>query len=115
MTLRARVESVPLSARLVAIITTLLLLGMMMAGFATLNLLQRSLISEVDTELNTAAQPLAQRAYESLSGRPSFRSDDEGLPSDYYVQFAPPDGTHALNLLCLLYTSDAADDLLCVD
>jgi len=99
MTLRARVESVPLSARLVAIITTLLLLGMMMAGFATLNLLQRSLISEVDTELNTAAQPLAQRAYESLSGRPSFRSDDEGLPSDYYVQFAPPDGTHALNLL----------------
>ena len=41
MSVRSRLESVPLSARLVAIITTLLLVGLATAGFATLSLLQR--------------------------------------------------------------------------
>ena len=97
MSVRSRLESVPLSARLVAIITTLLLVGLATAGFATLSLLQRSLVSEVDSELNSAAQPLAQRVLNnlvnSLVGAPSVRTDDEGLPSDYFVQFANPDGS----------------------
>ena len=97
MSVRSRLESVPLSARLVAIITTLLLVGLAAAGFATLGLLQRSLVSEVDSELNSAAQPLAQRVLNNLVnnlvGAPSVRTDDEGLPSDYFVQFANPDGS----------------------
>jgi len=93
MSVRSRLESVPLSARLVAIITTLLLVGLATAGFATLSLLQRSLVSEVDSELNSAAQPLAQRVLNNLVGRPSFRADDSALPSDYYVQFANTDGS----------------------
>jgi two-component system OmpR family sensor kinase len=99
MSVRSRLESVPLSARLVAIITTLLLLGLALAGFATLSLLQRSLVSEVDSELNSAAQPLAQRVLNNivgnLVGRPSFRTDDGALPSDYFVQLANPDGSEA--------------------
>ncbi len=93
MKVRSRLESVSLSARLVAIITTLLLVGLALAGFATLGLLQRSLVSEVDSELNSAAQPLAQRVLNNLVGVPSFRNDDGGLPSDYFVQFAGPDGS----------------------
>jgi len=99
MSVRSRLESVPLSARLVAIITTLLLVGLAAAGFATLGQLQRSLVSEVDSELNSAAQPLAQRVLNnlvnSLVGAPSVRTDDEGLPSDYFVQFANADGSAA--------------------
>lgn len=95
MKVRSRLESVSLSARLVAIITTVLLVGLALAGFATLSLLQRSLVSEVDSELNSAAHPLAQRVLNNLVGLPSFRSDDEILPSDYFVQFANPDGSGA--------------------
>jgi two-component system OmpR family sensor kinase len=96
----------------VAIITTLLLVGLATAGFATLSLLQRSLVSEVDSELNSAAQPLAQRVLNNLVGRPSFRADDGALPSDYYVQFANTDGSGAQDQFAGSQSRDSAIPLL---
>ncbi|RYV51273.1 HAMP domain-containing histidine kinase [Pengzhenrongella frigida] len=77
---------------MVGIITGLLLLGLGLASLATLTLLDRSLISQVDAQLATSAKQSAQQAWD---GDDALRGSD-GRPSDYYVQIAALDGSVVL-------------------
>ena len=85
----AQLHAVPLRVRMVGIITGLLLLGLGLACLATLTLLDRSLLSQVDAQLTTSAKQAAQRAWD---GDDALRGSD-GRPSDYYVQIAALDGS----------------------
>ena len=87
----AWMHGVPLRLRLVAITTSLLLVGLTVVGVTALTLLERSLIGQVDQQLSSAAIQVAERAAQSLSGRPV--EDSAGLPSDYYVRFSRSDGS----------------------
>ena len=74
--------------RLVALITTLLVAGLGVAGTATVTLLSGYLLGEVDARLTTNAVVLARSALASLS-RDRDRSP---LPSDYYLRYTPTAG-----------------------
>ncbi|QTE29835.1 sensor histidine kinase [Pengzhenrongella sicca] len=89
--LASRLHAVPLRARMVGIITALLLLGLALASVTTLTLLNRSLIEQVDTQLETSAAQAAEQAWNGTSDRLS-RADVDGRPSDYFVQIAGADG-----------------------
>jgi two-component system, OmpR family, sensor kinase len=83
--LHDRWRAVPLRARLVAIITTLLLVGLAAAAVVTVTVLRANLIGQVDRQLEVSSHDLAQRTVDQLTGsRP--RSDSNVLPSDYYVR-----------------------------
>jgi two-component system OmpR family sensor kinase len=84
-----RWRSLPLRLRLVALITTLLVAGLGIAGLATVTLLKDYLVREVDDRLTTNAVVLARSALASISreGR-----DTMPLPSDYYVRYSPLSG-----------------------
>ncbi|WP_230977368.1 sensor histidine kinase [Georgenia yuyongxinii] len=80
--------AVPLSGRLVAIITILLLIGLAGAGVTTVTVLRAHLIGQVDEELTSRGGVLAQESFEQLIDR---RERPTVLPSNYYV--AIQDGT----------------------
>ena len=71
----------------VALLAVALLLGLALTGVTALSLLERSLLGQMDGQLRVVAQPLAQHAYESISGLPGPQGDADSLPSDYYVLF----------------------------
>jgi two-component system OmpR family sensor kinase len=83
--LHHRWRAVPLSARLVAIITTLLLVGLTAAALVTVTVLRANLIGQVDRQLEASAHDLAQRTVDQLTGSRPL-SDTNVLPSDYYVR-----------------------------
>ncbi|UNX55314.1 ATP-binding protein [Georgenia sp. TF02-10] len=83
--LHERWRAVPLSARLVAIIAALLLVGLATISGATLAVLRVTLLGQVDEDLTTSAQDLGQRTLDQLQGG---RSGQNLLPSDYYVLIA---------------------------
>ncbi|MGV8967130.1 MAG: sensor histidine kinase [Cellulomonas sp.] len=85
----AKLHTVPLRVRMVGIVTGLLLLGLGLASLATLTLLDRSLINQVDAQLATSAEQAAKQAWD---GDDALRGSD-GRPSDYYVQVAALDGS----------------------
>ncbi|WP_407344593.1 sensor histidine kinase [Pengzhenrongella phosphoraccumulans] len=84
-----RLHAVPLRVRMVGIVTGLLLLGLGLASLATLTLLDRSLLNQVDVQLTTSAEQAAKQAWD---GDDALRGSD-GRPSDYYVQVAALDGS----------------------
>ena len=59
--LRARTAAVPLSARMVAVITVLVAAGLVLAGVTSAALLQRSLVQQIDEKLTTEGAELAQQ------------------------------------------------------
>jgi len=76
--LRARTAAVPLSARLVAVITVLVAAGLVLAGVTSATLLQRSLVQQIDEKLTTEGTELVgQQLYSGFTA--------PGGPSDYYV------------------------------
>ncbi|WP_448070955.1 sensor histidine kinase [Georgenia yuyongxinii] len=77
-----RWRAVPLSGRLVAIITVLLLVGLATAGVTTVTVLRAHLIRQVDAELTSRGGVLAQESFEWLIDR---REGPTVLPSNYYV------------------------------
>ncbi|MFC7404512.1 sensor histidine kinase [Georgenia alba] len=81
--LHARWRTVPLSVRLVAIITVLLLVGVAAAGTATTTLLRANLVRQVDDQLAASAQELGQRTVDQLT---DSRPGASVLPSQYYVR-----------------------------
>ncbi|MHB1290001.1 sensor histidine kinase, partial [Georgenia sp.] len=78
-----RWRAVPLSGRLVAIITALLLLGLATAGVTTMTVLRGHLLGQVDDELTSSARELGQRSVNQLL---LGRGEDTVLPSSYYVR-----------------------------
>ena len=86
----ARLHAAPLRLRMVGIITGLLLLGLALASVTTLTLLNRSLVGQVDTQLEASATEAANQA--AWFGGNRLRDSNDGRPSDYYVQIAAADG-----------------------
>ncbi|GEL95860.1 sensor histidine kinase [Cellulomonas composti] len=82
--LRARWAGVPLTARLVGIISSLLAIGLIAAGVLAGTLLYRTLIQQVDDKLVTEGLWLANQAGTTEPGR--------NLPTDYYGQFTTASG-----------------------
>jgi two-component system OmpR family sensor kinase len=84
--LRRRWAAVPLSARLIAVITVLVAAGLVLAGITSATLLQRSLVAQIDQKLLTEGRTVAQRQLQELA--------TSGLrplgPSDYYLRFQAP-------------------------
>lgn len=78
-----RWRAVPLSGRLVAIITGLLLLGLAIAAGTTMTVLRGHLLGQVDDELTSSAQELGQRSVNQLM---VGSGEDTVLPSSYYVR-----------------------------
>ncbi|WP_043496838.1 sensor histidine kinase [Georgenia sp. SUBG003] len=83
--LHGRWRAVSLSARLVAIITTLLLVGLTAAALVTVTVLRANLVGQVDRQLEASAHDLAQRTVDQLTGSRPL-SDTSVLPSEYYVR-----------------------------
>ena len=78
--LEERLSSIPLRARLVAIISLLLAAGLGIAGVTTTAVASDFLVKQVDGELATAARD-PYGILNSLQQSPA-----QGLPSDYYVR-----------------------------
>src|SRR5688500_18402633 len=75
--LRTRLRAMPLRARLVGILVTLLVMALAATGWATQFVLRDFLLGQKDDQLSIAAASLGQR-------RPLM--DGEGSsPTDYYV------------------------------
>jgi len=90
LALRARWAGVPLVARLVAITTALLAIGLLVAGGVATTLLERSLLSQIDHKLETegksAAQALANSEFAGWGG------DGSDIPTDYFIQLTAANG-----------------------
>jgi two-component system OmpR family sensor kinase len=86
---RERWRAVPLSARLVTIITVLLLVGLASAGATTLTVLHSHLVQQVDDELTSRGEELAERTVDQLV---AGRFQHAILPSNYYLAIQLDDG-----------------------
>ena len=86
-----RLAAVPLGARMVAILCLVLLVGLTATGVTAQTLLRRSLVAQVDEQLETFAQPLLQRAI-GTGGRPPWDDDADRLPTEYYLELLDADG-----------------------
>ncbi|GAA4414741.1 sensory box histidine kinase PhoR [Georgenia halophila] len=83
--LHARWRAIPLSVRLVAIITGLLLIGLTVAAAGTTAVLRASLVEQLDHELTSSAKELGQRTVDQFTNeRPG--TDQAMLPSQFYVR-----------------------------
>lgn len=81
--LRERLSTIPLRARLVAIISLLLAAGLGIAGIATTTVVSSFLVEQADEKLRDAAVSITTGVPQTATG---------GLPSDYYVQVSPENG-----------------------
>lgn len=91
--LHARWHALPLRVRLVVLITSLLLAGLGIAGGATVTLLGRYLVAEVDDELAEGGVGLAQTALAQLQQIQLQQSGGTArLPSHFYVRYTPDVG-----------------------
>lgn len=81
---QAKWHALPLRTRLAALTTALLVAGLGITGVASLTILHRYLLSEVDAELEANAADMARITF---TGRTP--ETDAALPSDYYVRLTP--------------------------
>jgi len=83
----ARGHALSLRARLIAVVTGLLVVALLLTGTVTLLVLQRVLVAQTDEQLRTAiTTPFAQRAWSSAP-------TNDGRPSDYVIQLSASDGS----------------------
>ncbi len=82
--LGASLHEVPLSTRLVAIVTSLLVVALLLTGIVTVALLQRVLTSQVDDQL--AALVGNKDVLNAVTFPPEGGTTAPALPSDYIVQ-----------------------------
>ncbi len=86
--LHGRWHALPLRVRLTVLIASLLVAGLGLAALTTVTVLARFLVEQVDHRLGASGVALAENALGTFPG-----SNDRGLPSDYYVAYAPLVGT----------------------
>jgi two-component system OmpR family sensor kinase len=80
---------IPLRSRLVAIVATLLAVGLVVAAAASITLVQRYLVSQVDHELTQNASKVVSQVVQMQRGASATGGF---LPSDYYVEVEYPSG-----------------------
>lgn len=100
-----RFAALPLRVRLSLITSALLLVALALSSAIAYTLLERSLVDQLDAQLENAAEPLTNQVL-GLSG-PPFGEDTAGgmRPSDYYVRALD---THGNTTGSLLATTDDA-------
>ena len=81
-----RLESMPLTWRIVAILLVLLISAMSLTALTTAYLLKRDLVSNTDQQLRIAAKPVAAEVL-------GIQRDRTGLPSSYAFVYIPSDGS----------------------
>ncbi|PFG32203.1 sensor histidine kinase [Sanguibacter antarcticus] len=77
----------PLRVRLVGIVTLVLLASLAIAAAVTNTLVSRTLEAQIDSQLESTAEQLANQALASLS-----TEQEQTLPSDYYIVLFPYSG-----------------------
>lgn len=83
-----------LQVRLATVVVLVLVVGLAVTGGTAWYLLSRSLVQEVDGQLEKVVEPLAQVASRNLlGGLPLSRTETDSLPSDYFVLFVSADGS----------------------
>jgi len=83
-----------LQTRLATVVVVVLAVGLAVTGGTAWAVLSRSLVREVDAQLVTVVEPLAQVAsHNLLGGLPLTSTATESLPSDYYVLFVSADAS----------------------
>src|SRR5699024_6314702 len=82
----------PLRVRLVLILSVLLVVALAVTAITTLSLLKRSLISQVDENLDSAVQVL-----EARGGWPA-NAPTSRQPNTYYLRVMAADGSTYLNV-----------------
>jgi len=85
------VDRIPLSARLVVLITVLIGAGLVLAGATSATLLQRSLVAQIDNKLQNEGRSLARQQVSALLNGLNANSG----PSDYYVRLLSDTGQPA--------------------
>lgn len=83
-----RLESIPLRVRLVGVLVALMAVALVATTSVTAFLMQRDLISRVDSQLRAAAKPVASQALSTYS-----TGSSSPLLSGYAVVFMPVDNT----------------------
>ncbi len=87
--MRSRLHALSLSARLVAVVTGLLVVALLVTGVVTTALLQGVLVGQVDEDLRSVTRnPRALEGIANSAGGPR----GQGPPTDYYVQLTDADG-----------------------
>jgi two-component system OmpR family sensor kinase len=100
---------IPLRTRLVALIATLLALGLAVASIASITLVQRYLVNQVDQELSRNADAVVQMVTQS-----NRTFSDSPLPSQYYVEVDAFSGSatpYFQNSVIKLYGTPVTPDL----
>lgn len=107
--LTARLQTMPLRARLISVVVLLMLAAIVVTSAATSALLRGYLMSRTDNELKQAAVPVAQAAvYQVLRGVPGD-VDQFVAPTTYAVRIMPTDGSRAVNLIRATNRQDHPD------
>ncbi len=83
----ARLETLPLRVRLVALLVLLLLVALTLSSIATSAVMRRQLMDSTDRDLRAAAVPTAAQVLTQLLNRRGG-----GIPTNYAVRFMPTDG-----------------------
>lgn len=84
----------PLRARLLTVVMLLIVGALTATAVALAVLMQQFLVRQVDEQLERAAAPVAQSAFDSFStGSTGFRP-----PNNYWIQFMPVNGTQPLTV-----------------
>ncbi len=100
----------PLRARIPAIALGLLLLAQLVIGVAALALVQRSLVQQVDTRLESASRAVAARPAAALTAEQRTRLAE--LPSDYVVLYHDAAGTFLSRVSSAISGSAGAPNLV---
>ncbi|WP_374927862.1 sensor histidine kinase [Kytococcus sedentarius] len=85
----------PLRVRLLAVVMVLLVGALSATAIALAILMQQYMVRQVDDQLERAAAPVAQSAFDSFTrtGSTGFRP-----PNNYWIQFMPVNGTQPLTI-----------------
>ncbi|CCH78007.1 Putative two component system response sensor kinase membrane associated phoS [Nostocoides japonicum T1-X7] len=86
--LARRLESIPLRVRLVGVLSALMAVALVATTAVTAVLMQRDLVSRVDSELRAAATPVANQVLSDIHDAPSAT-----ILSAYAVVYLPVDGS----------------------
>ncbi len=97
-----RLEDLPLRVRLVAVLLALLLAALTLTAGATAALMRRDLMNRIDTDLRSAATPIARQALSAVVRG----STNARLPSNYAFVLVPTGGETPITV-----RSSTVDDL----
>ena len=89
----SRLERMPLTWRLIAVLLTILLAALLITSTATAYLLQRDLRQNIDDQLRAVAIPIAEGTFASRSDMSIYERDRRSGPTNFFLVRQPNDGS----------------------